>query len=223
MIRCLVCAEDWRTGRENPHTFGVRHGTRKTDSTRAWAYIGYRVIRADPNILLCINTSALPLQPLNSGRSEVVAQLSTTVLLTMAKNLYIGCSKASWRKIWDWTFSASDERLVKSSLGAGCITEIPDHLTELADRCPQQVPWPLAHHPSLGFGIEGGDQSGVQRLARELRVSCPFPHYLPHCNPHEEEFQETETSLWLSEAEPGPRRHMLNWVENLSFYFILDF
>ena len=145
IIRRLVCVEDWRISRENPHTFSVRNGTRKRDITRAEDYIGYGVIRPDPNTLLYINIQLCLCTLWTPAARQWWHQPQHNCSACSGQET-LGCCNANLRKLLNWTFPASQEwlRIVNAS---DCIyyREIPDHSIELANRCPQPVLWSLAH------------------------------------------------------------------------------
>ena len=120
----------------------------------------------------------MPLHPLTSGGSAMVT--STSAQLFCSKWPRISKLLQYQPKMLNQDFSS----LRKMAKNRKCKKLHNLHrdtrasYTELANRCPQPVLWPLAHHSCPGYIREGGNGSGIQRVAGELYVSRPTISHL---------------------------------------------
>lgn len=199
---------DWRTGVGHPHTFGVRNGTRKKKDTLAWeltVHIGCGAVRADPNTLLYINTSALPLHPLNCHSQQWRHQPQGS--------LHCPQRPRNSRLLWWQPKKMKNGSLPDSEGSWEHHIHVTAHSREIpAKRFPQTSTVTLGLSPMPRLYTSRG-----RLMSRESSwgVVCLLPlfSYLPHYKPHEEEFQDLICHfrfLRLSQAQPEGSRDIVN-------------
>lgn len=169
--------------------------------------MGCGIIGADPNTWLYINSSALPLSSLNNGSIDLRHHHTAcsgqdppghhnAKMVNWTKSSCCACTTNTYEasEMWLRVVNAGDWMFYR---------EIPDHLLELANRCPQTntvtfhpVWWRLITHVhAIGEKLES-DQVSTESCWGVMHF-LPLLGYFPRC--------WNSSRIQVSEPEPDPR------------------